>query len=413
MSQTHLADLYDAISLRLGLENIFEINLEPLVAILQSQYEENPLIALTRIDELGQNLRSLDESASEILEGLRSLGNVSGTAFEYALATIGLISINGSSGNDSLNGSDTAEVLIGGLGADLIYGRYGDDAYEFNLGDGADTVAENANSGTNTLRLGAGITVQNTRLGRNANNDLILSFGNGDSVTIREYFFGNANGGRIENIVFADGTVWNYEAVTGLLTTQGTANADYLYALNGAANRIEGMEGDDRIYGADGADRIDGGAGNDNLYGYAGNDTLIGGEGSDQLIGGIGNDTYLFGRGQGVDTLVDTDSTQGNSDRLQFDASVAVEQLWFRQVSNNLEVSVIGSTDTVTISNWYLGGQYQVETFAASDGQVLLSSQVQNLVQAMAAFSPPAAGETTLAANYQSTLNPVIAANWN
>jgi hypothetical protein len=37
---------------------------------------------------------------------------------------------------------------------------------------------------------------------------------------------------------------------------------------------------------------------------------------------------------------------------------------------------------------------------------------VENLVQAMAAFSPPAAGETTLPPAYQTSLEPVIAANW-
>ena len=30
----------------------------------------------------------------------------------------------------------------------------------------------------------------------------------------------------------------------------------------------------------------------------------------------------------------------------------------------------------------------------------------------MAAFAPPKAGETTLPADYQNTLNAVIAANW-
>jgi hypothetical protein len=41
-----------------------------------------------------------------------------------------------------------------------------------------------------------------------------------------------------------------------------------------------------------------------------------------------------------------------------------------------------------------------------------LDSQVNNLVNAMAAFSPPAAGQTTLSAAYATALNPVIVANW-
>lgn len=41
------------------------------------------------------------------------------------------------------------------------------------------------------------------------------------------------------------------------------------------------------------------------------------------------------------------------------------------------------------------------------------ADQVNTLVQAMAAFAPPAPGETTLPPTYQTALAPVIAANWN
>jgi hypothetical protein len=44
--------------------------------------------------------------------------------------------------------------------------------------------------------------------------------------------------------------------------------------------------------------------------------------------------------------------------------------------------------------------------------QALLNSQVNALVSAMASFSPLLAGQTTLPADYQAVLNPVIAAAW-
>ena len=92
---------------------------------------------------------------------------------------------------------------------------------------------------------------------------------------------------------------------------------------------------------------------------------------------------------------------------------IAREQVWFRNDGNfGLEVSLIGTGDKATIQNWYGGSQYHVEQFKTADGKTLLDSQVQNLVDAMAAFAPPAAGETTLPSNYAATLNPVIAANW-
>ena len=56
------------------------------------------------------------------------------------------------------------------------------------------------------------------------------------------------------------------------------------------------------------------------------------------------------------------------------------------------------------------GGRW--EQFKTSDGKVLLDTQVQNLVDAMAAFVMPLPGQTTLPASLQSSLNPVIAANW-
>jgi hypothetical protein len=45
-------------------------------------------------------------------------------------------------------------------------------------------------------------------------------------------------------------------------------------------------------------------------------------------------------------------------------------------------------------------------------GQLQLDTKVEALVQAMAAFSPPAAGQTTLPPAYQTALAPVLAANW-
>jgi Ca2+-binding RTX toxin-like protein len=156
-----------------------------------------------------------------------------------------------------------------------------------------------------------------------------------------------------------------------------------------------------------------GNSGINSLSGLAGNDTLDGGAGADTLTGGTGNDTYKLGRGYGVDTVVDTDATVGNIDVAQFLTGVANDQLWFQHVANNLEVSIIGTTDKLVVKDWYLGSADHVEQFKTTDGaKTLLDTKVENLVSAMAAFAPPAAGQTTLPTNYQSTLAPVIAANW-
>jgi Ca2+-binding RTX toxin-like protein len=193
---------------------------------------------------------------------------------------------------------------------------------------------------------------------------------------------------------------------------EGTAGADSITGtLN--ADTISGGTGDDSLYGNGGNDTLLGGVGNDTLSGVAGNDVLEGGVGNDSLSGGTGNDTYLFGRDGGQDTVSDYDLTADNADVMQFMSGVSADQLWFRQVSNNLEISIIGTSDKVTITSWYSGTAYHVEQFKTTDGaQTLLDGNVQNLVNAMASFTPPAAGETTLPTDYQASLAPVIAANW-
>ena len=98
---------------------------------------------------------------------------------------------------------------------------------------------------------------------------------------------------------------------------------------------------------------------------------------------------------------------------LFFLAGIDHDQLWFRQSGNNLEVKVIGTTDRVVISNWYLGADNQVEEIRSGDGMTLMASEVANLVSAMASMSAPAAGQTTLNATQQAALEAVFVANWS
>jgi Ca2+-binding RTX toxin-like protein len=181
---------------------------------------------------------------------------------------------------------------------------------------------------------------------------------------------------------------WNVEN----LTLTGTAS------INGTGN-----SGDNVLVGNRGANKLSGGWGADTLDGGAGNDTLE---------GDWGNDTYLFSRGSGQDRIVENDWMPGNKDTLLFGSGVSSDQLWLRHVGYDLEVSIIGSADKVTVADWYRGSAYKVEEFKTSDGKTLLSSDVDALVSAMAAFAPPAAGQTSLPTEYQNTLNPLIAANW-
>jgi VCBS repeat-containing protein len=326
--------------------------------------------------------------------------------------------ITGLAGADTLYGGAGDDTLAGGLGADALYGDAGNDMLKFTAdalwsqgdyvihagksvasGDAETLGIGRMNRSLDTFDGGAGT---DTLLGTAGDDAIILDDG---SQRIKSIEVIDAGAG--DDIV--DLTSDRYSL--GDITVYGGDGNDVIWSSSGN-DTLYGGNGNDELDGGLGADKMVGGAGNDTLIGQDGNDTLDGGAGNDVIRGGTGNDTYLLGRGYGNDTIQENDNTKGNTDVAQFDVGVAANQLWFRKVSSNLEIRIIGTGDKLTISDWYEGSQYHVEQFKTSDGKTLLDSQVQNLVSAMAAFSPPAAGQSTLAASYAIALSPVIAANW-
>ncbi|GJN52318.1 calcium-binding protein [Pseudomonas tohonis] len=179
-------------------------------------------------------------------------------------------------------------------------------------------------------------------------------------------------------------------------------------SLSGFEN-VVGSTHNDFLIGDAGSNELFGGQGSDRLEGGAGNDTLSGDAGDDVLVGGTGSDRYILSSGGGRDRIVESESQVGDIDIAVF--SVAYDQLWFRKIDNDLEVSVIGKSDQLLIEDWYLGSAHHVEQFQTG-GKTLIDSQVQNLVSAMAAFAPPPSGQTTLPGSYQTALATIIAANW-
>ncbi|RWQ32767.1 MAG: hypothetical protein EOS21_30800, partial [Mesorhizobium sp.] len=159
------------------------------------------------------------------------------------------------------------------------------------------------------------------------------------------------------------------------LDGMGTMNLAVATAIGATVNG--GAEAD-IMFGLSGNEVLNAGAGNDALYGGAGNDTLS---------GGTGNDSYHFSAGGGADTIVESGS-YSDDDELNFGTGIDANELWFSQQGNNLVVSVLGTTDKVTISNWFAGPGNVVETIKSGDGKVLNHSDVATLVAAMAGFNP-------------------------
>ncbi|HGY1015931.1 TPA: calcium-binding protein [Aeromonas salmonicida subsp. smithia] len=316
---------------------------------------------------------------------------------------IGYDSLTGGIGNDELNGGPDGDYLLGGIGDDTLKGGSGRDhlcgenGNDVLNGD-ADNDSIYGDSGDDALNGGAG----SDYLSGGDGNDIVDGGDDGDSI------YGDSGDDALNGGAGSD----YLSGGDGNDVVDGGDDGDSIYGYAGN-DALNGGTGSDYLNGGDDNDILYGGADDDTILGDSGDDTLDGGLSADILIGGSGSDTYKFGRDYAADLIVENDTTFANRDIVIFSDNVTVDQLWFSRVDNNLEVSIVGTSDKIVVDNWYSGSQYQIEVFQAADNQMLLNSQVENLVQAMAAFTPPAAGQTSLQQDYHDALTPVLAANWH
>jgi hypothetical protein len=153
-----------------------------------------------------------------------------------------------------------------------------------------------------------------------------------------------------------------------------------LISAGSHASILLGASGNDYLTGGGGDDILFGGADNDALRGGVGNDVLDGGTGNDTLYGGsangndgLGNDIYLFGRGDGADTITDQDITVGNNDTIRFKAGVLPGDVTLCRPasgSDDLLLSINGTTDSIRVYGWFASTSYRVERVEFADGTV-------------------------------------------
>lgn len=249
----------------------------------------------------------------------------------------------GNAGDDSLNGGAGNDTLTGGSGNDTLSGGSGNDTYVYNLGDGADTIADSGNpmyqwwtgktvySNTNVLQFGSGIdATMLTPVFDSTTQTAVLTLPDGGRIDI-----GPVNDLAVQTLQFADGSTLAVDALFSqqLLEQTGTENADVLTGSDSA------------VYG----DHLIGLGGDDTLNGGAGSDVLEGGTGNDTLAGGTGSDTYVYNLGDGADTVVESSSwTDRNT--LSFGTGITAEMLTPRFDSATQTVTVdLGNGDSIEI----------------------------------------------------------------
>ncbi len=236
-------------------------------------------------------------------------------------------------GNDVVEGFFHSDTLQGGKGADTLIGGNDGDTYIFNSGDGQDVIIDDVESvlfkGADILKFGAGITPSQVSVSRPlGTEDLVFTFANStDKVTVKNHFDSSTLGysnfysldSHIEEVHFADGTIWNWVQIQGMITT-GTAGSDTLV----------------------------GGFFKDIMDGKAGNDYLDGGD---------EGDTYVFSSGYGNDTISDnmTSVLFKADDQVIFGPGISRNSLSFSKSygSNDLIVTLNATGETLTITKQF------------------------------------------------------------
>jgi Ca2+-binding RTX toxin-like protein len=267
-------------------------------------------------------------------------------------------------------------------------GGAGPDLYVFGHGSGQDTIQDtDATPGTiDAIQLASDVAPGDLSARRNGDHLVLTINGTTDQLTVLYWFWQDRPDNQVEEIRFADGTVWDAATIKGKVVT-GTAGGDTLTGyptadtLDGLAGNdtIFGRAGDDILRGGDGADRLYGEAGNDTLLGGAGDDYLNGGAGADLLDGGAGNDsldggpgadTYLFGRGSGQDTLQEVDTTAGVVDTIQMAAGIQPRDVLLARNGDHLVLTINGTADQLTVYYWFWQDRpdNQVEQVRFDDG---------------------------------------------
>lgn len=356
--------------------------------------------------------------------------------------------MEGMLGNDVVDSGAGDDYILERLGRDLLHAGTGDDMIDtardakvvtYNLGDGWDSVTADyyrANAPV-TISLGGGITVNQLAL---SGFPLEPEVGVGN-ITWGRLYIGDEGGIDLgflnvlpERVVdttlqiigddiriydldgiiadlrsFGDSERWYFAEVLDRHLLSASTDAAiggalaYEYAINGnidglsrevvqatlahadfavKAQSITGgaidLSGDNLLTGTAGADTLDGQAGNDTLDGLGGNDILI---------GGSGNDLYLFGAGYGEDQVQEDDATAGNLDTLRLGAGVDADDVLLYRDAANLYLGIGGTSDLLTIKDWFANPANRVEHIEFADGSIWTESVLAAATTAIYATS--------------------------
>ncbi|ATQ73956.1 hypothetical protein CR152_05065 [Massilia violaceinigra] len=302
-----------------------QVTVEQFMPNNSTATELHPLQQIRFADGTAWNVAQIE---AQLYGGSAGADRVSGT--------VNANTMFGLAGADNLSGNAGNDTIDGGLGNDTINGGGGSDTYVYGRGDGIDTLMPTYNDVAgkiDVLQFKAGIAPADITLATSYSALVVKLNGGADQVRAEGYLSQDnpASGTNpVQEIRFADGTVWNTATIQSLL--------------------LAGTNGAEEISGTFAADTITGLAGADNLSGKGGDDTLDGGAGDDTVTGGEGSDTYLFGRGDGADLVgAVNDWATGKVDTLQLKAGILPGDISLESGNGILTVKIDGSADSLSV----------------------------------------------------------------
>jgi Ca2+-binding RTX toxin-like protein len=357
---------------------------------------------------------------------INALGGDDGVTATTLPAGVIKLTIDGGAGEDRLLGSQGGDVFLGGANADFIFGDNGndlalmgagDDVFQWDPGDGNDTLEGQAGV-DQMLFFGSGAS---ENIDVVANGGRVLFLRNVANVTMDlddvENIDFRALGGS-DNVVVGDlsgtdltqagldlrGPDGGGDGASDTITVTGTQGSETfgaagdaggitVFGLQAAINvffqeqandrlTLNALGGDDVVDAtsleADGIQlTMNGGLGADVFLGSEGDDLINGGDGNDTALMGAGDDVFAWNPGDDDDTL----EGQSGFDKLLFNGSAAPEivtvsanggrVLFFRNVANvimdlndveSIDFNALGGPDTVTVND--LSGTDVVEVNA-------------------------------------------------
>lgn len=276
----------------------------------------------------------LGEAGDDALRGFNKRDDVieGGAGNDTLIGLSGDDLLEGGEGNDQLYGGSGDDVLIGGAGDDVLEGDAGSDTYRIGLGDGNDVIAEFGTDGEDIVELSAGIAPGDILVRWTLQGDMAVTLPDGSRLTVRGQANSGWNTNGIEQLRFADGTVWDRAEL--------------------ASRALATTTGDDAVVGGYGDDALDGGAGNDHF----------------QNLGG--HDTYRFGVGDGQDVI------ETNGGRVLFKPGIDQNAIVFSREGDDLLATIAGTSDSVRLANWLANHWQNVDRFEFANGAHLSGSDV-------------------------------------